>query len=178
MYPTDVQMLPAFVTAIAIKAKLLPWSEGVTYRIVVKTDAPPEEDPFDEYEYVGDAEVFITNLPLDDQADEECMVRWLKEGILDGDQMYKDACQELEAKEEAIINVKKRLKDLPFLTLEGRSQEQEAAERKALKVRSLLCFCALVLPCLKHCTSLFIAFYHYYVPHAGVSRVRTSAPPG
>ena len=57
----------ACVTTTLFKTRLLPWSEGVTYRIVVKTDAPPEEDPFDEYEYVGDAEVFITNLPLDDR---------------------------------------------------------------------------------------------------------------
>ena len=32
------------------KTKLLPWADGVTYRIVVKSEGPVAEDPFDEYE--------------------------------------------------------------------------------------------------------------------------------
>ncbi len=36
------------------KTGLLPWSAGVTYRIVVKSEGPQPEDPFDEYEYVAD----------------------------------------------------------------------------------------------------------------------------
>mgnify|MGYP000273884383 CR=1 FL=1 len=53
--------------------------------------------------------------------------------------MSRYAAQNLQAKEEAIFNVQKRLKDLPFLVLEGRTQEQEAAERKSLKVCSDVC---------------------------------------
>ncbi len=32
------------------KTRLLPWSDGITYRVVVKSEGPLQQDPFDEYE--------------------------------------------------------------------------------------------------------------------------------
>ena len=57
------------------------------------------------YRYVGDAEVFIINCPTDARADAECMTRWLKEGLLDEDDMYKDACKELKVSNSLAFHV-------------------------------------------------------------------------
>ncbi len=72
------------------------------------------------HRYEGDAEVFLVNCPADDErADEECLTRWLKAGLLDEDKMYREVCDQLVAKEDAIANVQQRLRDLPFLQLYG-----------------------------------------------------------
>ena len=53
--------------------------------------------------YDGDADVFIINCPTDDRADEECLIKWLKEGILDEDKMYQDAIKDIDVSGVSVL---------------------------------------------------------------------------
>ncbi len=112
------------------KTKLLPLTDKVTYFIVTKREYEKPIDPYENFEFDGATEIFWTQ--VDNDVPSEALEKVLRKGILDCDQIYKDAVRTLALSRKKLAEVRKKIANVPYVKFDMKDKEAEQNERLAL----------------------------------------------
>ena len=104
------------------------------YTLVEKQLAPPIEDANTDPDYIGDASVFIENVPIN--VDCVSLKAWLKVGIQSETSQIEKMRNHLAKGMATIRGIEAKLQEVPFLDVDANNEKDAAAARK--EIASLL----------------------------------------